>query len=133
MNHIAKVICAAGLFVALQSAQAEDATPADDADQDPVYKQAKAYWDDYYRGLKQYDIAVQGNRIQFTPVFTDPAMQWAVPNNNFNGPPANLTDQVNRIQVPSVQVHSIMQWSGPTDSELSGPPTNLSTMPMMPD
>jgi hypothetical protein len=74
------------------------------------------FWHDYYDALKHYYGALDhidwvayyknhgyqintccyGNgggcqRIQFAPVFVNPTMQWAVPNSNLNGPPANLT------------------------------------------
>jgi hypothetical protein len=73
------------------------------------------FWHDYYDALKHYygaldhidwvayyknhgyqiNTSCYGNnggcqRIQFAPVFVNPTMQWAVPNSNLNGPPANL-------------------------------------------
>ncbi|HMF19594.1 MAG TPA: hypothetical protein VKE98_20475 [Gemmataceae bacterium] len=117
MKRITKCLCGVlGLCLALQTAKADDVP------------------------------AVQGNRIQFAPVFVNPTMQWAVPNSTFNGPPwcCQIAAELLAITV-GVGGHgyvydidwvwyykSVPCWPVP-DSAFNGPPASLSSgMMMMP-
>ena len=109
-----------GLSLVAQTAKAQDISPGQAATENnsgpengsTEAERVKRFWEDYYKALQQTygslqnidwskyyqgfqnncygSNGVSNNRIQFDPVFISPTMQWAVPNSNLNGPPANL-------------------------------------------